>query len=48
MVRPNTTDHEYLENWVQKLDLLCETKDRLGLLGSAFFAGILLSLVVIP
>ena len=48
IVRPNVTDHEYIENWVQKLDLLCESKDRLGLLGSAFFAGILISLVIIP
>jgi hypothetical protein len=48
MIRPNVTDHEYIENWVEKLDLLCESKDRLGLLGSAFFAGILISLVIIP
>lgn len=39
---------EYLENWVPKLGLLCEKKDRLGLLGSAFFAGILIGMMIVP
>lgn len=48
MIRPNTTDTEYLDNWVQKLDLLCESKERLGLLGSAYFVGILTAMIIIP
>lgn len=37
-----------MDNWVQKLDLLCESKERLGLLGSAFFVGILTAMIIIP
>lgn len=48
MIRPNTTDPEYLDNWVQKLDLLCESKERLGLLGSAYFVGVLTAMIIIP
>ena len=48
MIRPNTTDPEYLDNWVQKLDLLCESKERLGLLGSSYFVGILIAMIFIP
>jgi MFS family permease len=47
-VRADHTDVEFLENWVPKLNLLCEKKDRLGLLGSAFFAGILFGMMILP
>jgi len=47
-IRPVKTDPEYLDNWVEKLDLLCEPKHRLGMLGSAYFVGITSSMFVIP
>lgn len=48
MARPNATDGEYLDNWVDKLGLLCESKQRIGMLGSAFFIGILLAMMIVP
>ena len=47
-IRPNTADPEYLDNWVERLDLLCETTGRVGMLGSAFFVGVTSSMFVIP
>ena len=48
MIRANQTDPEYLDNWVEKLGLLCETKERIGMLGSAYFIGILIALPFVP
>lgn len=42
------TDPEYIDNWVEKLDLLCETRQRVGMLGSSFFIGIMSSMLVVP
>lgn len=47
-IRADTSDHEYLDNWVEKLDLLCESKERLGLMGSTYFMGIILSMIIVP
>ena len=46
--RANKSDPEYLNNWVIKLGLLCETKSRIGLLGSSYFVGIIAFIVFIP
>lgn len=48
MIKPNTSDPEYLDNWVEKLDMLCESKQRLGLMGSAYFVGILTAMIIVP
>ena len=36
------------DNWVSKFDMLCEPKEKIGMLGSAFFLGILLGLAFVP
>lgn len=46
--RADTNDDEYFDNWVQKFDLLCESKFKIGLLGSMFFVGVIATLIIIP
>lgn len=43
-------DDEYIDNWVspEKLDLLCEPKYKIGLLGSFYFAGVVLTILWVP
>lgn len=42
------SDPEYLDNWVPKLDMLCKPQSEIGLLGSFFFLGAMLSIFWIP
>ena len=42
------SDPEYLNNWVDKLDLLCKPKHEIGYLGSSFFFGIVSSVIWVP
>lgn len=46
--RADTNDDEYFDNWVEKYDLLCESKFKIGLIGSMFFIGIIATLLIIP
>lgn len=46
--RPITSGEFYIQNWVSQLDLLCEEKYRIGLIGSSFFIGLLVGLPFIP
>ena len=48
--RPSPDDSEYVDNWVpsEKLNLLCEPKYKVGLLGSAFFIGGLVCVLTAP
>lgn len=46
--RPVKSDPEYLNNWVDKLDLLCKPKHEIGYLGSSFFFGIVSSVIWVP
>lgn len=43
-------DDEYIDNWVSpnKLDLLCEPKYKIGLLGSMYFAGVVVTILFVP
>lgn len=43
-------DDEYIDNWVspEKLDLLCEPKYKIGLLGSLYFAGVVVTILWVP
>lgn len=45
---PDKEEPEYLDNWVQKFDMLCQPKEKVGMLGSAYFVGILLGLLIVP
>jgi len=42
------SDPEYLDNWVPKLDMVCKPQSEIGLLGSFFFLGAMLSIFWIP
>ena len=46
--RADTNDDEYFDNWVNKFDLLCESKFKIGLLGSMFFIGVIATMIIIP
>ena len=41
-------DQEYLQNWIQKLDILCTPQAKIGFIGSAFFLGVISCIMVIP
>jgi MFS family permease len=46
--RADTHDSEYLDNWVEKFDLLCEPKYKIGLIGSMYFIGVITTLTFVP
>ena len=48
LYRPITTDPEYLDNWVEKLDLLCRSPSQVGFLGSCYFIGIIFAISWVP
>ena len=41
-------DPDYIDNWVEKYDMLCEPKWRVGLLGAFFFVGIIVTMIPVP
>ena len=41
-------DDEYIDGWVDKFDLLCESKYKIGFIGSAFFLGVISTILIIP
>ena len=45
---PNMELRDSYDNWVGKLDLACASKAKVGLIGSAYFAGWILTLLFIP
>jgi len=46
--RPIKSDPEYIDNWVEKLSLLCETHEKVGFLGSSYFIGMITALLFVP
>lgn len=46
--RPVKEDDEYINNWVEKWDMLCEPKWKIGLLGALAFFGVLISTAFVP
>ena len=44
--KPNENEDEYIDNWVEQYDLLCEPKWKIGLLGSCFFVGVITTMIV--
>ena len=46
--RPITTDPEYIDNWVVKLDLLCKSQSQIGFIGSCYFIGIIIAIAWVP
>ena len=45
--RPAEGESEYLENWVEQYDLLCEPKWRIGLIGSIYYAGVMTTIILV-
>ena len=41
-------DDEHVDNLVEKLNILCETKERIGLIGVLYLGGVVMSLIVFP
>jgi MFS family permease len=41
-------DEEYINNWVEKWDMLCEPGWKVGLLGALCFLGVLISTAFVP
>ena len=43
-------DDEYIENWMSadKYDLLCESKIKIGFIGSSFFLGMISTILILP
>lgn len=46
--RADIHDPEYIDNWVEKFDLLCEPKYKVGLIGSMYFIGLIATLTFVP
>lgn len=44
----DTNDSEYIDNWVEKFELLCEPKYKIGLIGSMYFIGVITTLTFVP
>ena len=42
------TDPEYIDNWVDKLGMLCSPQAKVGFLGSSYFVGILGAITFVP
>lgn len=46
--RADTNDDEYFDNWVEKFDMLCEPKWKVGLIGSMYFIGVIVGMTFVP
>ena len=46
--RTDKEDPDYLDNWVEQYDILCEPKWRIGLIGSVYYAGVMTTVIPIP
>ena len=46
--RPDKNDPEYIDNWVEKYDLMCQPKTRMGLFGLWFFVGVITTIMLTP
>jgi MFS family permease len=45
---PERNDYNYIENWNGQAHMLCEPKQRIGMLGACFFIGVLVASVIVP
>ena len=46
--RPVVDEAEYIYNWIEKFDMLCEPHTRVGMLGSCYFFGTFLTILALP
>lgn len=45
---PDKGEYKYIDNWNGQANMLCEPKERIGLLGACFFIGVLCASIIIP
>jgi len=45
---PDESDSQYIDNWQEQTNMLCESKQRIGFLGASFFIGVLVASTVVP
>ena len=45
---PNMALSDSYDNWVDRFDLTCASKSKIGLIGSAYFMGLICTMVFIP
>ena len=43
-----TDEADYIYNWTEKFDMLCEPHTRIGFLGSCYFFGTFLTILALP
>lgn len=42
------TEPGFLNNWVDKLGILCESEQNIGFLGSSYYIGIVIAMLLVP
>ena len=48
LFRFDQTDPEYIDNWIQKFDLLCKPSEYIGLIGSCYMVGMFIGFFILP
>lgn len=46
--RANKYDSQYINNWVEQFDLICESKKRVGFIGACYFIGVIMATTLVP
>lgn len=48
LYRYDQSDPEYIDNWIQKFDLLCKPTEYVGLIGSCYMVGMFIGFFIWP
>jgi MFS family permease len=48
LYRYDQSDPEYIDNWIQKFDLLCKPSEYIGLIGSSYMVGMFIGFFILP
>lgn len=48
MYYADVSDSQFIDNWQDQANMLCESKQRIGFLGACFFIGVLVASTIIP
>ena len=47
-VRPKIEHSEFVKNWIESLDLVCASETKISMIPFAFFAGWIVTLLIVP
>jgi len=47
-VQDVSKDADFVENWVMRMDMLCESRLKIGMLGFSYFLGVVIGLALAP